>query len=214
MSEEYKVVEIFRSIQGEGDQTGTPCIFIRMFGCNLKCPFCDTPEGLSGSYHKFTTEKILEKIKKYPEIKQIIITGGEPLLQDVKKLAIDIVLSDGPKDYRVGIETNGTIALPNEETLPFNHVSLSPKMPLKECKIKNCHSLKILYPYQNGVTADEYKPMLIDPINRIDLKMKCFIQPIEDENGDQNLCSALQEVYRLGHPWRLGVQLHNLIGIK
>ena len=71
-----KINEIFYSLQGEGYHTGTPAVFVRFSGCNLKCGFCDTrhEEGVM-----MTDEEIIAEVKKYPAV-MVILTGGEPSL--------------------------------------------------------------------------------------------------------------------------------------
>ena len=58
-----RINEIFYSIQGEGAYTGTPCVFVRFAGCNLKCAFCDTNHE---PYKDYTDEEIMREIAKYP----------------------------------------------------------------------------------------------------------------------------------------------------
>ena len=72
-----RVNEIFYSLQGEGAYTGTPSIFIRLAGCNLRCPFCDTKHE---SYKVLTKEEIMAQIANFTA-KHIVFTGGEPSLQ-------------------------------------------------------------------------------------------------------------------------------------
>ena len=97
-----KINEIFYSLQGEGFHTGTPAVFIRFSGCNLKCSFCDTQheEGVLMS-----DEEILDAVGEYPAT-TVILTGGEP------SLWIDREFVD--RLHRIGkyvcIETNGTRA--------------------------------------------------------------------------------------------------------
>lgn len=104
-----KVVEIFTSIEGEGKRAGLPCTFIRLFGCNLNCEYCDT---------KYATDPELEHLAQDMSVSEIVqkvvdmgcpavtITGGEPLIHlDVENL-ID-KLTD--RDFWVNVETNGTI---------------------------------------------------------------------------------------------------------
>ena len=71
-----KINEIFYSLQGEGYHTGTPAIFVRFSGCNLKCDFCDTQheEG-----KMMTDDEIIAEVKKYPAV-TVVLTGGEPSL--------------------------------------------------------------------------------------------------------------------------------------
>ena len=72
-----RVNEIFYSIQGEGRYTGTPAIFIRLAGCNLRCDFCDTEHQ---PYQDLTEEEIMRQIADFPT-SHVVITGGEPMLQ-------------------------------------------------------------------------------------------------------------------------------------
>lgn len=97
------ICEIFVSIQGESTYAGTPCIFIRTSGCNLRCSYCDT----SYSYDEGMEVGIGEVIAKVKEIgfKTVEITGGEPLLQEGVSELAGRLLDAG---YRVLIETNGS----------------------------------------------------------------------------------------------------------
>jgi 7-carboxy-7-deazaguanine synthase len=116
-----RISEIFYSIQGEGRLAGTPSLFIRTSGCNLRCVWCDTPytswrpEGSSWSL-----VKILERVNQYPT-RHVVITGGEPLLAtEIEELTIAL------RDQRrhVTIETAGTIFKP----VYCDLMSLSPKL--------------------------------------------------------------------------------------
>lgn len=103
------IVEIFRSIEGEGKRTGKLCTFIRTAGCNLRCSYCDTKysydEREAGCMQ---IDDIIETVGTY-ECPNITITGGEPLIHDeVKNELIPRLLEKG---YCVNIETNGSILL-------------------------------------------------------------------------------------------------------
>ena len=111
-----QINEIFKSIQGEGPNFGKPAIFLRTAQCNLKCTWCDTKytwDWKNYDYTKEVKEMTIEEIKERLidlEIKHLVITGGEPLLQqdDLADL-----LSFLKPDFYVEIETNCTI-LPNK----------------------------------------------------------------------------------------------------
>ena len=111
-----QINEIFKSIQGEGPNFGKPAIFLRTAQCNLKCTWCDTKytwDWKNYDYAKEVKEMTIEEIKEQIldlEIKHLVITGGEPLLQqdDLADL-----LSFLKPDFYVEIETNCTI-LPNK----------------------------------------------------------------------------------------------------
>lgn len=101
-----KVVEIFKSIDGEGIRAGFPVTFIRLEGCNLRCSYCDTKYSYEeAEYSEMTVEEIYNKVYKLG-CERVTLTGGEPLIhEDVDKL-VDRLTSDG---FEVNIETNGSI---------------------------------------------------------------------------------------------------------
>ena len=110
------IAEIFLSVQGEGKNTGKPSIFIRVWGCNLRCRFngqnCDTPYAVitEKDSAKFTTQDdLITKIKEYQPIKHLVITGGEPMLyQEIIGETMRQLYKED-KDYTSEMETNGTI---------------------------------------------------------------------------------------------------------
>lgn len=104
-----KVSEIFNSIEGEGKRVGLPSTFIRLFGCNLRCSYCDSMYSIEGTdYTEMSVDDIIAKVEKIG-CKNVTLTGGEPLIhKDVNNLLIKLALSD----YKVNVETNGTI-IPN-----------------------------------------------------------------------------------------------------
>lgn len=100
-----RINEIFWSFQGEGLRVGVPSIFLRLAGCTLKCSYCDTKHAWeSGRW--MPLPEILDEIdkqkKKYPA-SQVVITGGEPLEQDLS----DLVAALKGRDYFISIETSG-----------------------------------------------------------------------------------------------------------
>jgi len=115
------IAEIFHSIQGEGRYTGTPSVFVRTSGCNLRCWFCDTPytswnpEGESRSI-----EAILSEVAQY-DCPHFVLTGGEPMLvPDLVPLAKELT----QRGAFITIETAGTVDLPVVADL----MSISPKL--------------------------------------------------------------------------------------
>ncbi len=98
------IFEIFSSIQGESSFVGRPAVFIRLAGCNLNCRWCDTPGALSGGERRSISE-IVKKVLGF-NIPLVLITGGEPLLQEGLDLLICRLLED---KIEVLIETNGSL---------------------------------------------------------------------------------------------------------
>ena len=106
----YQVVEKFVSINGEGRRAGELAVFIRMKGCNLHCSYCDTYWANESDCK--STEMTADEIISYIEesrIRNITLTGGEPLLREGMKQLICAILQDPQR--RVEIETNGSIDL-------------------------------------------------------------------------------------------------------
>lgn len=102
--------EVFYSIQGEGLNAGQPAIFVRFGNCNLKCTWCDTKYTWHPDFQdnfEAPPEKVFAEIRKYPECKHLVITGGEPMLQQG---AISAIRREFP-DYYMEVETNGSQAV-------------------------------------------------------------------------------------------------------
>ncbi len=123
-----KVVEKFISINGEGAHAGELSAFIRFKGCNLSCSYCDTRwANLSGAP---CTEQSVGKLTAWVQqsgVKNVTLTGGEPLLQEDIGELIQALIAQG---NRVEIETNGSIALDGFAALPFRPVfTMDYKLP-------------------------------------------------------------------------------------
>lgn len=99
--------EIFLSLQGESTYTGMPCIFIRLSGCNLRCSYCDTLYSHKTGF-SMEKEEIVTHIEQYAPVKLVMITGGEPLLQEEVYLLFDLLKAE---NYLILLETNGSILL-------------------------------------------------------------------------------------------------------
>jgi 7-carboxy-7-deazaguanine synthase len=117
-----RIAEFFQSIQGEGEFAGTPSIFVRTTGCNLRCWFCDTPytswapEGTHEPWQQIA-ERILDC-----DCRHVVVTGGEPMLQpDIVPLTECLARAG----RLVTIETAGTVHRPAHAAL----MSISPKRP-------------------------------------------------------------------------------------
>lgn len=205
-----KITEIFGiTIQGEGILSGIPAVFIRLAGCNSNvCSFCDTEFSCNS---ESSVEDIIYEVKKYgsPDNFIVVITGGEPLLQLEELHQLIIRLSE--LEYFIQIETNGS--LPLKITSPNLVVCCSPKVKPKDIMLEYCHCVKFLYPYLKGINPESFK----DHYFITNSKIVRFLQPIDTQNGIENNNNeelAIQEVKRLGIRWKLGLQIHKIIGEK
>src|SRR5713226_5913700 len=121
------VMEIYRSIQGEGTLMGVPTIFVRFFACNLRCSWCDTKYSWSvregGTWESISPEEVAERVQALGA-RHVVLTGGEPTLQ--KELAqLARLLKE--REYHLTVETNTTI-FPAAVAPLIDLWSLSPKL--------------------------------------------------------------------------------------
>lgn len=194
----YPINEIFCSLQGEGEKTGTVSVFIRMSGCNLRCAFCDTDHQ---SHTMMSAPEIVEQVMRYPDAPLIVLTGGEPALH------VDTALIQALKltGKTIAIETNGTLPLPDG----IDWVTLSPKTAFQggealPCIITSCDELKVVYTGQNLNQYDHIKAQ------------QRFLQPCYVDDPKQRLLGLQATVKAvLDNPnWRLSLQIHKLLGIR
>ena len=195
----YNIVEIFHSVQGEGFRSGIPHVFVRFGNCNLRCEWCDTNFD---EYEQKSVDEIMQEVNSY-DCKNIVFTGGEPMLNDLWPLARTLK-HDG---YHLSIESNGTIAIP--EGL-IDWICISPKdqmYPNVSIKQRTGDELKCVYV---GQSLDMYES-LKEGFSHL------FLQPCYDENAtveENGRGFALTEAVVKAHPeWRLSLQTHKWMGI-
>jgi len=108
------ISEIFESVQGEGINIGVLSTFVRFSGCNLSCAWCDTKYASSKENGKYmTVDSVVDEIRKFHN-NNIVLTGGEPLLQDG---IMELIRELRQMKYFVEVETNGTIGYPDFQPL-------------------------------------------------------------------------------------------------
>lgn len=201
-----KINEIFYSIQGEGQWMGFPNIFIRTTGCNLRCSYCDTKFAYEDG-EEMSISNIFKLISQF-RCKQVCITGGEPLLQNQISELIEELTK---QEYKVIIETNGSISIK-----PFiNKKNVYISMDIK-CPSSNMHEKNDLKNISLLDTSDQ---------------MKCIIENIKDYEYAKKIIkeySPICKVYfqpmwgfnpKILAEWilkdhlsvHLGVQLHKII---
>lgn len=190
-----RINEIFYSLQGEGRYTGTPAVFVRFAGCNLRCPFCDTEFE---AYTEMTEEEIVAEVLRYPT-NHVILTGGEPTLQLTTSLLQKLNGEEGRR--QVHIETNGTHQLPEG---PIHWVTCSPKNATLH--IQRIDELKVVY---QGQDVEHY--LQIKPLPKV-----LSLQPCDTGDPARNQQLLQQTIdYILQHPWwHLSLQTHKLINVK
>ena len=184
----YRVNEIFYSLQGEGLHVGTPAVFVRFSGCNLRCPFCDTDFA---AFSEMTAEAIVARVQEFSpsEHTLVVLTGGEPMLQ-VDEPLLAALHSTGKT---LCLETNGTLSVP--ESVDF--VTCSPKEGSRVV-LTSADELKVVFCGQDV----ERWAQTIASSHR-------YLQPLSCSNTEATVAYILQ------HPhWALSLQTHKLINIR
>ena len=192
------VMETFFSIQGEGYHTGQSFCFIRLAGCDVGCHWCDVKESWDHNEHQFLAiDKIVKLVNKNSS--QVVITGGEPLMWDLKKLTADLKINN----IKVHLETSGAYDL----TGTYDWICLSPKkrkLPKKEI-YKKANELKIIV-----YNKDDFKFALREE-KKVNDNCKLFIQP-EWSKFDEIKKDVVKFV-KENPKWSVSLQTHKYLEI-
>lgn len=118
-----QISEVFESIQGEGPWVGYPAIFIRLYGCNLNCSFCDSAYSRNGKHTEMSIRDVAQ-IAYSSNAPYVVFTGGEPCMQWAELVKVIQCIRDIAPLKKIAIETNGTY---NFDNSVFDIVVVSPK---------------------------------------------------------------------------------------
>ena len=193
----YDLVEIFESLQGEGRNSGRPCVFVRFAGCNLACPWCDTDRARRLS---LPLEDLVDEIASFKP-KSVILTGGEPTLVAGMPELIAALKARG---RWIAVETNGTNA---SDWLAFvDYVACSPKAEYPE-------RLRLTHADEVRVVASS--PAVVDFCRGLPSRIAAtdyYLSPCE-RNGDMDFATVKAALAQLPG-WSLSVQLHKILGFR
>ena len=203
----FRVNDIFYSLQGEGRNTGRAAVFVRFSGCNLRCSFCDTDFS---AFREMTADEIIRTISDYPA-RFVVLIGGEPTLQVTEEF-VDQLHQAG---FEVAMETNGILPGPGN----IDWVTVSPK---------GTHPSP---PYEGGGNVslaeqqrlpDEIKVIFdgkTDPEEFLPNPLKgkevlFYLQPCDvgDPQKNKEITDACVEYIKQHPRWRLSLQTHKLVG--
>lgn len=220
----YPVNDCYVCVQGEGVQTGMAMVLLRLHGCGVGCPWCDTKEtwnflpeqevatlpqalGANDRFTFMTAVEIIAYIRHAcPGPKWVLVSGGEPALYDLQPL----VLACQAAGYKTAVETSGTEL--GHVGAGFDWVCVSPKMGMPGGKEVRLEALSV---------ADEIKQVVGKPkdIEQLDALLaqatlkptvQICLQPVSQSQAATQLC--LDVVQKRG--WRLSVQMHKYIGVQ
>lgn len=221
----YKINELFETIQGEGQYTGTASIFVRLQGCPVGCSWCDTKQtwdtldtdkvdmsliitktGDTPTWGEVTAEQVLDIFKEQGYLaKHVVITGGEPCMYDLNPLC-ELLHEQG---YQTQIETSGTFEVQAPEK---TWVTVSPKINMKggykvlpSCMLR---ANEIKHPIARPSHVEELEQLLAQSPTKEGTLI--YLQPISQKESATKL--AIETCKQKN--WRLSVQVHKYIGIS
>lgn len=197
---EIKVSEIFTSFQGEGPYIGTPATFLRLYGCNLNCQWCDTDIS---TYEMLSVDDVAEILitqMEFNNIKLLVITGGEPTLQmdEIKRLIKEL-----PKDIKIQLETNGSIF----EYLPEMEYVVSPKED-KEKVFENYYKYENVF-FKFVITSQEDIDEVISIKDKYGYNKTIWLQG--EFSKDDQMADLIRENFPRLENVKLSVQTHKYL---
>ncbi len=214
------VHSIFYTIQGEGPFCGQPAVFVRLAGCNLQCPGCDT-DYTSTVQELYPSEIVTHCRNAAPRTTAhplVVITGGEPFRQNIAPLIRQLV----SKGFRVQIETNGTLYV---EDLPWDSITVicSPKTGKITPKLlTRVDAFKYVMSARNVSQVDGLPILALDHTASPQVARPpegntkpVYLQPMDEQNelhNELNLNACIRSCMTYGYT--LQVQLHKIIGME
>lgn len=221
----YLVNEIFNTFQCEGTFAGVPAVFIRLQGCDVGCGFCDTKytwdkkeedrviysklmkkeESGTPDWTTVNTETILGYLWLYPKIRHVVLTGGEPCLQDIYEL-IEMIERTG---RTVQIETSGT-EIVNCTYKTF--VTLSPKIEIGNMKPMLAQPILRADEIKYVVGAESHIKKLDQMLLNVpvDKSVPIYLQPMSQLPKATEACMKLC----MERGWKLSLQMHKYVAIR
>lgn len=220
------VNEIFETIQGEGSKAGSPSVFIRLQGCPVCCPWCDTKHTWEiEPQNEITADAMVDKVKDAPTYaviepkdiaryanglssRHVVITGGEPCLYNLHELTKQLMLVD----KTVQVETSGTFAI---EVYPSTFVTVSPKFNMKRPILRDqvLMASEIKMPVGKQDDIDNLKAFLdtVETDNWLRVHEPIiWLQPLSQSTKATELCLAAARE----NGWRVSLQMHKYIGVR
>lgn len=225
LSSNLQVHSIFYTIQGEGPFAGQPAVFVRLAGCNLQCPGCDT--DYTSKRNEMTPMSIVDCVldslhapnhrNAMSGIPLVVITGGEPFRQNIAPL-VRMLASRG---YRVQIETNGTLYV---EDLPWDSITVvcSPKAGKINARLlPRIDAYKYVLDYRSVDHDDGLPTLALDhtAAPRVARPPEgntrpVYLQPMDTMNEADNAINLHKCIAScMKHGYTLQIQIHKIIGM-
>ncbi len=199
LAQTLPIVEMFHSIQGEGAWAGTNAFFIRLGGCDVGCPWCDTKQSWSPKRHPQREVGELVTAAKAANPQIVVITGGEPLMHDLTVLTQQLKAAD----LQVHLETSGAHPFSGS----FDWVTFSPKRfkPPHPSIYPQASELKVVVADETDLAWAEQQAAQLSPT--VDKRL----QPEWETPGSQQIAFN----FVLKNPgWRVSLQTHKFLGVQ
>lgn len=218
-----EVRSIFSTIQGEGPFAGRPSIFVRLAGCNLKCPACDTEYTSFRMLH--SPSALLNAVKAVRQDKRIdliVITGGEPFRQNI----VPFVNKAANHDWDVQIETNGAVFPDYGKLVDMSRVTVvcSPKTPRVSPNIRKRYVYWKYVVQAGNIDPNDGLPLttlgnswgVARPNNMgKSVRYRIYVQPLDEQDPIKNKANeqaAIDSCMKFGY--RLSYQMHKALGLE
>lgn len=218
------VHSIFKTIQGEGPFTGQRAVFVRLFGCNLQCPFCDT--DYTSKRVQLSPQEVLESVdmglERQSDRDLVVITGGEPFRQNINEVVRKLVAGG----FRVQIETNGTLDPGDGFPWDDEHVTVvcSPKTgKIHPVVAEKAHAYKYVLSHDNVAPDGLPKSALGHPLGGMATVARppvgwtgpVYLNPMDDHGAGAyrlNVQAVIEST--MEHSGiTMGLQLHKELGL-
>ena len=199
------ISEIFYSIQGEGNATGIPTVFVRLIGCPLRCSYCDTAYAFYGK-NLMTFNEVLTNVKKY-NCKNICITGGEPLAQKNSLALLDFF---DTHNYKIVLETSGTIDISkvNKNVVVVMDIKTPSSGEVDKNLFDNLAYLKIVDQIKFVIADKEDFDWSVKILQKISSSLTILFSPVYEKLATKKLAKWVLDA-RIDV--KIQVQLHKVI---
>lgn len=216
-----EVHSIFSTIQGEGPFTGRPAVFVRLAGCNLQCPGCDTEytQGRARMPYQAILKSVRNQlISTNSHANLIVISGGEPFRQNIAPFA-DFLIQN---DFDVQVETNGSMAIPLELSQMVTVVCSPKTAKLHPSALHRANAFKYVMKAGNVLEEDglplqaldhRASPYIARPPKSF--KGKIYLQPMDEQDAGynaDNVAAVLESAMKFNYTVQL--QIHKLLNVE
>ena len=199
LAQNLPIVETFHSIQGEGAWTGTSAFFIRLAGCDVGCPWCDTKHSWNLKRHPHRNLADLVAAAQVANSKIVVITGGEPLMHDLFALT-GLLKAAG---LQVHLETSGS----HRFSGAFDWITFSPKRfkPPHPSIYSHVSELKVVIADESDLVWAEQQAAKVSPV---------VVKLLQPEWTTPSSHALVFNYVLKQSAWRISLQTHKFLGVQ